>query len=115
MPVPAEQVLICPTCAGEGKISHPDLKIDTMSNVVMCRAGSARLTPGEAVFLAALLKAFPEPVLYERAYALRWSKEPRNVRNALGGFAFKLAHKLQPLGFSVRAVASIGYRLVRFI
>lgn len=86
-----------------------------MANVVMCRAGSARLTPGEAVFLAALIKSYPEPVLYERAYALRWSREPNNARRSLGSFAFKLAHKLQPLGFSVKATPSIGYALVRFI
>lgn len=107
--------MICPTCGGKGDISSPELTIDTMSNVVMCRAGSARLTSGEAVFLAALIKAYPEPVLYERAYALRWSKEPKNVRNSIGNFAFKLAHKLQPLGFSVRAKHGIGYALVRFI
>ncbi len=86
-----------------------------MSNVALCRAGSARLSAGEAVFLAALIKAYPNPVLYERAYTLRWSKEPRNVRNALGVFANVLARKLRPLGFSVKAVHSIGYRLVRYI
>lgn len=107
--------MICPTCGGEGEISSPDLTIDTMANVVMCRAGSARLTPGEAVFLAALIKEFPNPVLYDRAYSLRWSKSPKDVRRSLGSFAFKLAHKLQPLGFSVRATPSIGYALVRFI
>lgn len=107
--------MICPTCGGTGDISSPELTIDTMSNVVMCRTGSVRITSGEAVFLAALIKAYPEPVLYERAYALRWSREPKNVRNSIAGFAFKLARKLQPLGFSVKAVYGTGYALVRFI
>ncbi len=107
--------ITCPTCGGEGKISHPELKIDTMSNVVMCRAGSARLSAGQSVFLTALIKAYPGPLPYERAYALRWSREPRNVRNALGVYANVLAKKLRPLGYSVKAVHSIGYRLVRYI
>jgi DNA-binding response OmpR family regulator len=111
----ASDHITCPTCGGEGKISHPELKIDAMSNVVMCRAGSARLSAGEAVFLTALIKEYPNPVLYDRAYSLRWSKEPRNVRNALGVFANVLAKKLRPLGYSVKANQSIGYRLVRYI
>ena len=110
----SEDGLPCPLCKGAGTITSPDLRIDTMSNVVFCKAGSVRVTAAESLFLKALMNTFPAPFDYERGFAL-FPYGHSDPRNSMGVLACKLSKKLKPLGYAVRAERSIGFKLVRYI
>lgn len=102
---------ICPCCGAKIKPERRFIVV-LEHNMIICEGRAIKVTPKQAELLYALQKAYPRVVTTGSLIQQVWANQIEND-GSIRTMIYQTNLKIKPLGYSVRATHSRGYRLER--